>query len=69
MHLRRAFFLLAFAPALALAAEPAVTHTKAGAWQSTDFRDPANSGCSIGGLGSMAGGRLIMGRTGRSLIR
>ncbi len=61
-HIRPLLALtLAFAPTLAPAAEPAVTHTKAGAWQSTDFRDPANPGCSIGGPGSMPGGRLIMG--------
>ena len=52
---------LAFAPGLTCAAEPAVTHVRSGTWQATDFRDPANPGCSIGGPGSVPGGRLIMG--------
>lgn len=67
MHLSRVcpLLVLALAPTLATAAEPAVTHVKAGVWQATNFRDPANPGCSIGGPGSMPGGRLIMGANRR----
>lgn len=63
---------LAAVPALAIilalafrgvadAAEPTVVHTTAGTWQSTDFRDAANPGCSMGGPGSVPGSRLVMG--------
>lgn len=63
--LRAALLALAFLPVPAPAAEPPVTHVKAGAWQATTFRDPANPGCSIGGPGSMPGSRLIMGANRR----
>lgn len=41
--------------------EPAFTHVVSHDWQSTDFRNPAHPGCSIGGSGSAPGGRLMMG--------
>lgn len=63
--LRAALLALALLPVPASAAEPPVTHVKAGAWQATTFRDPANPGCSIGGPGSMPGSRLIMGANRR----
>ena len=58
-------FALALVSTPAHAAEPPVTHVKAGAWQATTFRDLANPGCSIGGPGSMPGSRLIMGANRR----
>jgi hypothetical protein len=45
----------------AMAADTGVTHVVANAWQSSDFHDPVNPGCSIGGAGSMPGSRLMMG--------
>ena len=42
-----------------------VTHIVASAWQSSDFHDPVNPGCSIGGNGSIAGGRIVMGASQR----
>ena len=45
----------------ATAAEPTVSHVVSGSWQSTDFRDPSNPGCSMGGAGPFPGSRLIMG--------
>ena len=43
------------------ASQGAVTHGAANAWQSNDFQDTRNPGCSIGATGSMPGSRLIMG--------
>lgn len=45
----------------ASAAEPTVSHIVSGSRQSSDFRDPSNPGCSMGGAGPMPGSRLIMG--------
>jgi hypothetical protein len=42
-----------------------VTHVVANSWQSTDFQNPDNPGCSIGADGSITGGRLIMGASQR----
>jgi hypothetical protein len=59
---------MAFALAVALIpgkSAAQVTHVVANSWQSTDFQDPANPGCSIGGDGSVPGSRLIMGASQR----
>jgi hypothetical protein len=45
----------------ARAADTTVTHVVANAWQSTDFHDQNNPGCSVGGSAVVPGGRLIMG--------
>lgn len=45
----------------ATAADPPVSHVVSGSWRSTDFRDPSNPGCSMGGTGPFPGSRLIMG--------
>ena len=56
------FLILANVPAgYALAATGPVTHTIAQGWQSTDFSDPTNPGCSIGGPSSITGSRLLLG--------
>lgn len=47
------------------AADAQVTHVVANSWQSSDFHNPANLGCSIGGTSSMPGSRLIMGASQR----
>ena len=47
--------------AQAAAPDPVVSHVVSGQWQSTDFSDPSNPGCSIGGSGPVPGSRLIMG--------
>lgn len=70
MLVRSREFASGMAFALAVAGIPGtssaqVTHVVANAWQSTDFQDPANPGCSIGADGSVAGGRLIMGASQR----
>ena len=57
--------LLLCAPAVAYADAPVVTHVEANQWQETEFRDPVNPGCSIGGWSSVAGGRLILGASKR----
>ncbi len=49
----------------ACAEEASVTHVVANAWQSSDFHDAANPGCSIGGSSSVLGGRLVMGASQR----
>ncbi len=55
----------AFASAIiadsASAAAPSTTHLVEGVWQTTDFQNPDNPGCSIGGPGSIPGSRLILG--------
>ena len=45
----------------AAAPTPVVSHVVSGQWQSTDFSDPSNPGCSMGGSGPVPGTRLIMG--------
>jgi hypothetical protein len=63
-----------FAPGIAIALVMAgtpgslsaqVTHVVANSWQSTDFQNPDNPGCSIGADGSIPGGQLIMGASQR----
>ena len=63
----KAVFALALAtmPGTSRAADSYVTHVIANSWQSSDFRDPTNPGCSIGATGSMPGSRLVMGASQR----
>jgi hypothetical protein len=57
--------VLATMPVTSQAADTYVTHVVVNSWQSSDFHDPANPGCSIGGTGSMQGSRIIMGASQR----